>query len=64
MFPGKNVPRKNAPWKIAPGKLSPRKIDRQKIANSPWIFFANFFLSLAFIFMIIIVHKKDLFPFN
>ena len=53
------------PLEIAPQKIAPRKIDPEQIAPwknaprktalppPPWIFFANFLLSLVFIFMII-----------
>ena len=73
----KNAPGKISLGKLPPGNLPPRKIAPQKIAPRkiasqekcpqesfpPWIFFVDF-LSLAFIFMIIFVHKKNLFSFN
>ena len=61
--------------KLAPGKLPSEKCspENRKIATPPpsppgklpsMIFFVKFFLSLVFLFMRILVYKKNLFSFN
>ena len=42
---------------MPPEKMPPEKLPTMKL-------FMNFFLSQGFIFMIIFVHKKNLFSFN
>ena len=50
-------PRRNATPENCPPENCPPPL-------LPWNFFVNFFLSLVFIFMIIFVHRKNLFSFN